>query len=414
MGDERGLVVFVVGDVPDDLLAVALLRPQPLVATARVARDHRVGGGQDGLGGAVVLLQQDRARVREILLELDDVADAGAAEGVDGLVGVADDAQLARLDTGVGWRDQLADQLVLRVVGVLVLVDQHVPEAAPVVLGHGGQPLQQRDRLHDQVVEVERVGRAQPGLVDAVDLGDLALVVVGGPGRGVIGREQLVLEVGDLRGDRTGGELLRIELQVAGDQADQPPGVVGVVDREGGADTEVLGLPAQDPHAHRVERGHPHRVGPTPHERVDPLLHLGRGLVREGDRHDLAGVDAPFGEQPGDAVGQHPGLARSRPRHDQQRRPGMGDRLPLSRIEPLQQRRATGGGGLDRSGMGQFEQRTHRKGTRYRRPPTNSLPTPSRAARRCCVDPTMWHTARVPSISRRFFYGYRTPVPVAC
>jgi hypothetical protein len=25
-----------------------------------------------------------------------------------------------------------------------------------------------------------------------------------------------------------------------------------------------------------------------------------------------------------------------------------------------------------------------------------------------------WHTARVPTISGRFFYGYRTPVPVAC
>jgi len=50
----------------------------------------------------------------------------------------------------------------LRVVGVLVFVDQHVPEPAPVVLGDGWKGLQQIDGRHDQVVEVERVGLPQP------------------------------------------------------------------------------------------------------------------------------------------------------------------------------------------------------------------------------------------------------------
>jgi hypothetical protein len=205
------------------------------------------------------------------------------------------------------------------VVGVLVLVDEDVPEPASVVLGDGGHALQQRHRLHDQVVEVERVRRAQPGLVDAVDLGHGALVGVGGPLGGVLGGQQLVLQVGDLRGDRARGELLRVQLQIARDQPDQPAGVVGVVDGERGTDPEVLGFAAQDAHAHRVERRHPHRTRPPAHERVDPLLHLGRGLVGEGDRHHLAGVHAPLGEQPRDPVGEHAGLARTRPGHDEQR-----------------------------------------------------------------------------------------------
>jgi hypothetical protein len=50
--------------------------------------------------------------------------------------------------------DQLAHQDVLRVVGVLVLVDQDVAEAASVVLGDVGEGLQQVDRGHDEVVEV--------------------------------------------------------------------------------------------------------------------------------------------------------------------------------------------------------------------------------------------------------------------
>ena len=118
---------------------------------------------QDVLGRAVVLLEHDRPRVRVVAFELDDVADRGAAERVDRLVGVADDDQLRRRDVGCGRADelavggahltgvvraadQLADQHVLGVVGVLVLVDQHVPEAAPVVLGDGRVALQQRRR----------------------------------------------------------------------------------------------------------------------------------------------------------------------------------------------------------------------------------------------------------------------------
>jgi hypothetical protein len=57
-GDEGGLVVLVVGDVADDLLAVAGVGPQPLVLAARVLGDDGVRGRQHGLGRAVVLLEQ--------------------------------------------------------------------------------------------------------------------------------------------------------------------------------------------------------------------------------------------------------------------------------------------------------------------------------------------------------------------
>ena len=103
-----------------------------------------------------------------------DVADVGAPEGVDRLVGVADHHQLGRLcdvlvaagvervaghpaavdpdQVAVGRTPsgavaaQLADQHVLRVVGVLVLVDQDVPEPAAVGLAHLGEGLEQLHR----------------------------------------------------------------------------------------------------------------------------------------------------------------------------------------------------------------------------------------------------------------------------
>ena len=58
------------------------------------------------------------------------------AECVDGLVGVPDHAQFRRRWVAVGRPDELANQRVLGTVGVLVLVDQDVPEPAAVLLRH--------------------------------------------------------------------------------------------------------------------------------------------------------------------------------------------------------------------------------------------------------------------------------------
>ena len=62
---------------------------------ARVARDDRVGGVEDQLRRAVVLLELDHRGVRPVALEVEDVAQVRAAPRVDRLVVVADDAQVA-------------------------------------------------------------------------------------------------------------------------------------------------------------------------------------------------------------------------------------------------------------------------------------------------------------------------------
>ena len=75
---------------------------------------------------------------------------------------------------------QLPDQDVLRVVGVLVLIHQHVPEPVPVGGRGVGERLQQVDRDHDQVIEVHRARRDQAALVLGVGLGQRFLPVAGG------------------------------------------------------------------------------------------------------------------------------------------------------------------------------------------------------------------------------------------
>ncbi len=342
VGDVLGLVVLGVGHPADDPLAVAGVRPEPLLGTPRVAGDHRVGGVQDGLGGAVVLLQHDGGGAGEVGLEGQDVADRGAAERVDRLVGVAHHHQLGRLDGGhaLGHRQlgaQLADQRVLGVVGVLVLVDQHVPEPPPVLLAQVGERLQQVHRGHDQVVEVERVGRLQPLLVLAVGVGVDLLVVGLGPCGGGLVVDQFVLAVRHPVHHLTNRVTLGVDLGVAQHQRHQPLGVGVVVDRERAADPEPVDVGPQDAHARRVEGGDPHQLGPVAHQFDHPVPHLGGRLVGERDRQDRTGMDVAEAHQVRDPPGQHPRLARPRAGHHQHRRARVQHRLALRRVEVGQQ-----------------------------------------------------------------------------
>ena len=115
-------------------------------------------------------------RIRVVALEFFDVADRRAAEGIDRLVGIAHHAQLA---LRLALARESRHQLVLCVVGVLVLVDHDVAEAAPVVLAHVRIVVQDRHDLTDQIVEVHRVRRPQAVLIRLVQRGDLGRVGVG-------------------------------------------------------------------------------------------------------------------------------------------------------------------------------------------------------------------------------------------
>ena len=84
--------MFVVGHVDGDGHPRPAVGPEVLRPATGIARDNGVRRGKDCLSGAIVLLQDDGRCVREVSFEFLDIADGRSAEGVDGLVGVADDA----------------------------------------------------------------------------------------------------------------------------------------------------------------------------------------------------------------------------------------------------------------------------------------------------------------------------------
>jgi hypothetical protein len=81
-----------------------------------------VGGVENALGGAVILLELDDGGVGVIFLEVEDVLEVGAAPAVNGLPVVAHHADV------LGGRGQEFGDLVLGMVGVLVFVDHDVLE----------------------------------------------------------------------------------------------------------------------------------------------------------------------------------------------------------------------------------------------------------------------------------------------
>ena len=118
--DKTGLVVFILALVDRDGLAAVVIRPEFLALPALIVPDDGVGRVQNALGRAVVLLQTNHPGAGVVLLKVQNVLNRRAAEAIDALVVVADDAEVL-----VQTRQQ-PRQLELRAVGVLVLVHQHI------------------------------------------------------------------------------------------------------------------------------------------------------------------------------------------------------------------------------------------------------------------------------------------------
>ena len=328
-----------IGGIQRDECAVARGRPQVFRAAPRVAGDDGVRGRQDVLRRAVVLLQQNRASAREVTLEFLDVADRRASERVDRLVRVAHDCQLRGGHPIGSIPHEAAHEDVLRVVGVLVLVHEDVAEAPVVVLGDQRVVAQQLDRAHDEVVEVQRVRGAHALVVLDVGVGDDARDRVLARRLRVARRaDQLVLRVRNARRHHLWREALDVHVHGLEDHLDEALGILRVVDRERRGQARRLVLVAQQAHARRVEGRHPHAARVVPHEGARALAHLGRRLVREGDRQDLPSPRAARGQQVGDAMREHAGLTGARARQDQQRRTRVGDGLTLAVVEAARQR----------------------------------------------------------------------------
>ena len=138
--------------------------------------DQLIRRAENALRAAVVLFEPDDFHRGKVPFELEDVANRRTAPAVNRLVGIARHGQIRVVD------GQSADDGVLRQIRVLVLVDQDVSKAfvqrSPQLVVFP----QQRGDMHQQVVEIHRIGGEQPLLIVRIDAGDDGAERVAGRG----------------------------------------------------------------------------------------------------------------------------------------------------------------------------------------------------------------------------------------
>ena len=300
-----GFVVFAVGIDHAHRLAFAQVAPQVLREQLGVGADHVVGGAQDGAGGAVVLFQLDDLERGEVQRQAFEVVQRGAAPAVDRLVIVAH-----RRKTRLSGRlaaDQQLEHFVLRGVGVLVFIDQHMADQALPFLAHGFMVLQQFERQADQVVEINALVGRKPFLVVRHDARDDAFVVILRRSSGAFGVVPEVLPQADgpLPTARRGG------IDRAAGVFEDAVDVVAVEDRELRLEAERGAVLAQHAHTQRVEGADQHVFGRSPDQVLGAFAHFAGGLVGEGDGGNALGLQ-PGLDQACDLVRDDARLARSR------------------------------------------------------------------------------------------------------
>ena len=153
LADHAGLLVGVPEADDADRVAgsVVAAGAKGFPEAALVVGDEGGGGPEDGGGAAVVAFEADDDGPGEVVFEAKDVFDFGTAPGVDGLVVVADAAEVA---VGLG---EEAEPEVLDDVGVLVFVDEDVAEASTVFGEDVGAGAENLDHVEQEVAEVAGV-----------------------------------------------------------------------------------------------------------------------------------------------------------------------------------------------------------------------------------------------------------------
>ena len=256
---------------------------------------------ENHLRRAVVLFEANGLRVGKILFELEDVADVRAAPGVDGLVFIADDADVAVFTKEL-------HQLVLRTVRVLVLVDEQILVLAVVALADFARRLQQANGFEQQIVEVHRVRLEEFVAIDLEDVRDLFFERIRRREEVLLRIDHVVLRPGDPSKRDAGLQLLVVDAEPLERLLDDGLLIGLVVDgkalREAlAADAQGFDVATQYAHAKAVERRERRlRERGVAENLFDTLLHLLRGFVGEGDGEDVVWADSALLNQVRDAM----------------------------------------------------------------------------------------------------------------
>ena len=298
-------------------LARPLIGTQVFAQAAAVVADERVGAVQDVAVAAVVLLQLDLVLHLELAHKVGHVAHTRTAKGVDALVIVAHGQHRT-----TGWctvalplPGQHLDPRVLQPVGVLKLVDQNVAKAPLVVRADGVVVAQQLVRAQNKFTKIDHAFALTLLFVELVQIGLAARVGIAH--LDPIGAQAFFLATGNKPLQLLGRKVLVVHVELFAQALDGAELVLRVENLETLRQVGQLEMCPQKAVAQAVKRANPHAMHVDGQHGREARHHLLGGLVGKGHgqhpgRRDLAGL-----QQPGNARGQHPGLARTGPGQNQ-------------------------------------------------------------------------------------------------
>ena len=169
--------------------------------------NHLIGRIQNIGRGAVILLQLNYRGIRVILFEIQDVMNICATPAVNGLIVIAHHAQVAAL------RRQQLHQLILGKVGILILVHHHIAETAAIAVQHRRMIRKQGQRLHQQIIEIQRILCLQPIFVFKEHIvNHLTAIVPFALLKPLVRTHQLILRIGNFRTDFLRGQELFVHV----------------------------------------------------------------------------------------------------------------------------------------------------------------------------------------------------------
>ena len=318
------------------------LRAQIFPQALAVVADQLISRIQDIAEAAVIALQLDLVRDLKLANKISHVTHASTAKGINALVVITNGHHRAArhwmatsgpIGTLPG---QHLDPGVLQLVGVLKFIDQDVAKAPLVVLGYLRVVPQQLVAAQHQLAEIDDPFTLALLFIKRINFYFLAHFIVAY--RYIFGTLAVFLAASKKVHQLFGGEAFIVDVELLAKPLDARQLILRIQNLKSRRQIDQLVMGAQKTVAQPMEGANPHATYVDWQHGRQPHQHFLGGLVGKRDRQNARWRDLAGLQEPGDAGGQHPGLARARSGQYQRMGGGQGDGCQLLWIKILQER----------------------------------------------------------------------------
>ena len=226
---------------------------------------------------------------------------------------------------------------ILRDIGILIFVDEHIFEALLI----GGQDVgilaEQAQIFEEKIAEIGGIQLFQAFLIEFVQLAAAAIGESTCFTHGdFVGGQAPIFPAIDEGGEGAGGPALFVNVLGLDHLLHQADLVVRIEDCEIGTQADQFGVAAENFGADGVKGAKPrHAFGNGAEQMPDPLFHLACRLVGEGDGENLGGERFASRNHVGDTGGENAGFACSGTCKNKNRAVNCFDRTALLGVQSV-------------------------------------------------------------------------------